>query len=267
LVVQILRVKIGPFCGYNVTLSLLLFCRVDVKLPYLGILCILCFSSLSIEECHNILPCKRALRPSQNRTCGFPTSGSSAKLTQQATITSLIEIGGQSCQRYVFHLCVWHTPLIPRHFAARPFECPELKGLDRHYPIYTSTMTWSDCHIVLLPPCLFSLLEASIRNDMALPSSAVNPRMTRHGLRPRHVAVTLAIIACSTPGFQATKPLAQCKLEKFRGLKPSLALWLTIHLSLSLAYLVTSIHIKFRSGLAANLWPGWIVQLTHNSFA
>ena len=60
--------------------------RVDVKLYYLGILCILRFSSLSIEECHNIQPCKRALRPSQNRTCGFPTSGSSAKLTLRATV-------------------------------------------------------------------------------------------------------------------------------------------------------------------------------------
>jgi len=28
---------------------------------------------------------------------------------------------------------------------------------------------------------------------------------------------------------------------------------LNIHLSLSLAYLVTSVHIKFRSGLVANL--------------
>jgi hypothetical protein len=34
---------------------------------------------------------------------------------------------------------------------------------------------------------------------------------------------------------------------------------------LSFAYLVTSIYIKFRSGLAADLWPGWIVQLIHNS--
>ena len=31
--------------------------RVDVKLYYLGMLCVPSFSSLSIEECHNILPC------------------------------------------------------------------------------------------------------------------------------------------------------------------------------------------------------------------
>ena len=49
-------------------------------------LCVHSFSSLSIEECHNILPCKRALRPSRNRTCGFPTSGSSAKLTHRTTV-------------------------------------------------------------------------------------------------------------------------------------------------------------------------------------
>ena len=62
------------------------------------------------------------------------------------------------------------------------------------------------------------------------------------------------------------KALGPMRLVKFRGSTPSLALWPTIHLSLSLAYLVTSIYIKFRSGLVANLWPGWIVQLTHNSF-
>ena len=62
-------------------------CRVDViQLFHLGMLRILCFSSLSIEECHNIQPCKRALRPSRNRTCGFPTSGSSAKLTHRTIV-------------------------------------------------------------------------------------------------------------------------------------------------------------------------------------
>jgi hypothetical protein len=54
-------------------------------------------------------------------------------------------------------------------------------------------------------------------------------------------------------------------LDIFRGSTPSLSLWLTIRLSLSTAYLVTLIYIKFRSGLVANLWPSWIVQLIHNS--
>jgi hypothetical protein len=88
---------------------------------------------------------------------------------------------------------------------------------------------------------------------MAIPSSAVNLRMTRHGLRPRHVADILALIVYSATGFQMENPLAQCDFVIFRGSIPSLALWLTIHLPLSLAYLVTSIYIKFRSGLVANL--------------
>ena len=29
--------------------------------------------------------------------------------------------------------------LIPLHFTANPFECPELPGLNGHYPICTST--------------------------------------------------------------------------------------------------------------------------------
>jgi hypothetical protein len=38
--------------------------RVDVIwLSHLGMLCILCYSSLSIEECHNILPYQRASTP------------------------------------------------------------------------------------------------------------------------------------------------------------------------------------------------------------
>jgi hypothetical protein len=64
--------------------------------------------------------------------------------------------------------------LIPLHLTARPFKCPGLAGLDGHYPIYTFTMTWSDCRTAILPPCLFSLLEASIGSDTALPRSDVN---------------------------------------------------------------------------------------------
>ena len=150
---------------------------------------------------------------------------------------------------------------------ADPFECPRVSGLAGHYSGYSSNMSRSDCHAAIPPPCFFSLLEASFENSVALPSSVVNLRMTRHGLRPRHVTDTLAFIACSATGFQMDNPLAQCDFVIFRGSIPSLALRLTIHLSLSLAYLVTSVHIKFRSGPVANLWPGWIVQLTHNSFA
>ena len=60
-------------------------------------------------------------------------------------------------------------------------------------------------------------------------------------------------------------PLGPMQLVKFRGLLPSLSLWLIIRLSLSFAYLVTLIYIKFSSGPVANLWLGWIVQLIHSS--
>ena len=135
--------------------------RVDVKFYHLGMLCFLCFSPLSIEECHNIQPCKRTLRPSRNRTCGFPTSGSSAKLTHRTTVckhtihatrsvpaknivtflASPLRYEGNianvmlSISEYGIRL------LIPLHFAARPFGCPGITGLNRHYPIYTPNMT------------------------------------------------------------------------------------------------------------------------------
>ncbi len=102
---------------------------------------------------------------------------------------------------------------------------------------------------------------------MAIPSSAVNRWMTRYGLRPRPAANTLAVIVCSNTGFRVEKPLAQCNKTYFGAKKPSLSLWLTIRLSLSFAYLVTLIYIKFSSGLAANLWPGWIDQLIQSSLS
>jgi hypothetical protein len=132
--------------------------RVDVKPYYLGMLCVPSFSSLSIEECHNILPCKRALRPSQNRTCGFPTSDSSAKLTHRTTVykhtihaicsvpAKAIIASLQSPLRYEGNidsvmLSLSVCGIRPLHFAARSFGCPGLTGLDGHYPIYTPNMT------------------------------------------------------------------------------------------------------------------------------
>ncbi len=135
--------------------------RVDVKLYHLGILCILCCSSLSIEECHNIQPCKRTLRPSRNRTCGFPTSGSSAKLTHRTTVCKYTIHATRSVPakdivaflpsplRYEGNIASVMLSiseygirlLIPLHMAARPFGCPGLTGLNRHYPIYTPNMT------------------------------------------------------------------------------------------------------------------------------
>ena len=145
---------------------------------------------------------------------------------------------------------------------AGPFEWATRST--EHYPGYTSTMNRSDCHAAILPPYLFSLLEASFENDVALPSSVVNRWMTRYGLRPRHAATHSPISYAAIPasGWRNPWPIA---IIKFRGLMPSLSLWLIIRLSLSFAYLVTSIRIKFCSGPVANLWPDWIVQLIHNS--
>ena len=39
--------------------------------------------------------------------------------------------------------------------------------------------------------------------------------MTRYGLRPRHVADTLAVIACSAAGFRVENLLAQCNKTYF----------------------------------------------------
>ncbi len=140
--------------------------RIDVKLSHLGILCIPSFSSLSIEECHNIQPCKRALRPSRNRACRFPAHGSSSVPSSRdwMGITPSVPL-------------IWPGPTaIPPYFLSSPFR----------------------------------LVGSFFGNGMALPSSAVNRWMTRHGLRPRHVANTLAVIVCSDTGFRVEKPLAQC---------------------------------------------------------
>ena len=40
-------------------------------------------------------------------------------------LSSPLSYEGQFCQRYVLHLSVWHTRLIPLRFTANPFECPD----------------------------------------------------------------------------------------------------------------------------------------------
>jgi len=141
--------------------------RVDVKLYHLGMLCIPCFSPLSIEECHNILPCKRALRPSQNRTWRFPSSGSSAKLTHRATVCKytinatcsvpaeaivafLQESLGSYRARWDMRaiLPAWCYPFQSMAYATHPstFCCQALRvsrllRLNGHYPICTPTMS------------------------------------------------------------------------------------------------------------------------------
>src|SRR5262245_57003165 len=55
--------------------------RVDIEMPPLGMLCILGCLPLSIREVPHYSAVGELQRPSQNRTCRFPTSGSSATLT------------------------------------------------------------------------------------------------------------------------------------------------------------------------------------------
>ena len=60
-----------------------------------------------------------------------------------------------------------------------------------------------DGFIVISPPSPLQLVGSfNNGNDMALPSSGTNNSITYHGLRPRHVADTLTINACSNTGFK-----------------------------------------------------------------
>ena len=79
-----------------------------------------------------------------------------------------------------------------------------------HYPGYTSTMSWSDCHAAILPPCFFSLLEASVGRGTALPSSDANRWITCHGLRPRPGTTRSPdrVPCCWLPGHETLGPAA-----------------------------------------------------------
>ena len=84
-----------------------------------------------------------------------------------------------------------------------------------HYPDYASTMSWSDCHVAILPPCLFSLLEASVGSDTALPSSDANRWMTCHGLRPRPGMTDSPnrLSCCWLPGNETLGPAATMNIS------------------------------------------------------
>ena len=137
---------------------------------------------------------KEHQHPSQNCACRFPAHSSSVELTSRTTVCkytihatrsvpaknivtllpSPLRYEGNivsvmlSISEYGIRL------LIPLHFAARPFECPELTGLGGHYPICNPNMTWSDCHTAILPSSPLRLVGSFFGNGMALPSSAVN---------------------------------------------------------------------------------------------
>ena len=112
---------------------------------------------------------RRLQCPSRNRTCRFPTSGSSVELTDETAAPCRCKgLGGV---RYSV-LCPTHTPA--SLCVLLPTPSSGLRARAGHYSDYASTMSWSDCHAAILPPCLCGLLEASRRSGMALPSSAVN---------------------------------------------------------------------------------------------
>lgn len=97
------------------------------------------------------------------------------------TLVKQIEIGAEAVKVVyrIDRLPFAQAPegAVLQHYLRREIptlRCPGLAGRDGHCPTYTSTMTWSHCHIAILPPCLVSLLEASTGDDMALPRSDVD---------------------------------------------------------------------------------------------
>ena len=96
---------------------------------------------------------RRLQCPSQNRTCRFPTSGSSAKLARRAVAPCRCKgLGGVRCSvRCPTHVSASLCVLLPT-----PSSGPAARA--GHYPDYSSTMSWSDCHAVTLPPHLFGFV-------------------------------------------------------------------------------------------------------------
>jgi hypothetical protein len=79
-------------------------------------------------------------------------------------------------------------------------------------------MNRSDCHIAIFPPLPLRLVGSfTIGNDMAIPSSAVNHRMTRHGLRPRPAANTLALYRVQRYWLPSGETLGPMQQDIFRG--------------------------------------------------
>ena len=95
---------------------------------------------------------RRLQPPSQNRTCRFPTSGSSADLTDEAEAPFAVRavVGGV---RYSVQ-CPSHVPSSLCALLPTPSSGPTART--GHYPDYTSNMSWSDCHTAIPPPCVLS---------------------------------------------------------------------------------------------------------------
>ena len=109
-------------------------------------------------------------------------------------------------------------PISSLHINADPFECPDISGLNRHYPVYASTMSQSDYRNAILLRYFFGFLAASFRNASVLPSSDIDSSFARHGLRPRHVEYALAFDVHIDTGFQDHETLGPVRRYFVSGL-------------------------------------------------
>ena len=101
---------------------------------------------------------------------------------------------------------VRYSVLCPTHVSSSlcvllPTPSSGLRALTGHYSDYSSTMSWSDCHAAILPPCLFGLLEASFWERHGSPKFRCKPLddlpWTQTPARPCTLALTHARLLAS----------------------------------------------------------------------
>ena len=114
-------------------------------------LCSLLLRSFDLRSVTIFNHVRRLQCPSRNRTGRFPTSGSSAELTGEATAPCRCKgFGGVRCSvQCPTHVSASLCVLLPT-----PSSGPAARA--GYYPDYASTMSWSDCHAAIPPPCLLS---------------------------------------------------------------------------------------------------------------
>ena len=126
-------------------------------------LCSLLLCSFDVQSVTIFNHVRRLQCPSRNRTCRFPTSGSSADLTDEAGAPFAVRavVGGV---RYSVQ-CPSHAPSSLCVLLPTPSSGPTART--GNYPDYTSNMSWSDCHTAIPPPCLlpacWRLPEGAVR--------------------------------------------------------------------------------------------------------
>ena len=132
-----------------------------------------------------------------------------------------------------------------------------LHALTAHYHGYSPNMNRSDCHAAIPPPRLFSLLEASVENSTALPSSYTAHLILCHGLRPRRARITSPIMVMRVLPSEFKNTVGHRHDGLFRGSIPSLSLQPQYPIPLSSRWQVTPPSAGFSSEEAANLSSGW----------